>query len=134
MTKCTKEKKSDLSQDLVTLKEFFDVRLAQVEALVCEKFNTVETATSLAKEALDLRLQSMNKFRETLQDQAATFMTRTEYQLQHDRLIEDIRMLKEAKALMDGKASQSSVNIAYLLAFAGLLVSVINVIHSFWSK
>ena len=100
-------------QDSVTLKEYFE-----------SKFKAVDKALKLASSNMERRLEGMNEFREDLRNQAATFVSRTECEA-HRKLIDaDLRMLRESKSHLEGKASQLSVTISLLLALAGLVVAV----------
>jgi hypothetical protein len=89
------------------------------------RFKESEAARKTAVEVMDHRLAGMNEFRETLRDQAAKFLTREEYNTAHDRIEEDIRMLRESKAMLEGKANQSSLNVTIGIAITGLLLSVV---------
>ncbi len=93
-----------------------------------EKFIAVEKQTNLLAEGMNLRLESMNQFREDLRKQAISFQTRVEFQMVIDRVQEDIRSLRESRALLEGRASQLSVNITFLFALAGLLLAMMNLI------
>lgn len=55
-------------QDGVSLKCYFDTKL-----------EAIKTATDLARDSMEKRLESMNEFRAQLNSQAGTFITRTEY-------------------------------------------------------
>jgi len=55
----------------------------------------------------------MNEFRSALKDQTTQFLTRKEFDIQHDRVNNDIRSLCETRAEMTGKASMKSVVIGY---------------------
>jgi hypothetical protein len=46
------------------------------------------------------------------------------------RVNEDIRILRESKAKMDGKASQLSTNIATAIAIVGLVLSLLGVFRN----
>jgi hypothetical protein len=105
------------SSDLDWLKELFEARL-----------QALEKATQLAAQNMDKRLEGMNELRGQLKDQAATFLTRNEFYIQHEKLESDIRMLRESKANLEGKASQASVNTATIIAIAGLSLSLLNII------
>ena len=80
---------------------------------------------------LEKRLESMNEFRLQLKDQAGTFFTRNEHETYIVSIEKDLRVLRESKANLEGKASQSSVNIAYVLAAIGIAMSMIGLLHSF---
>ena len=89
-------------------------RLARLE----EQLKSSKEALDVAYKALDCRLGGMNEFRQALTDQASTFTTRTEHQI----IVNEIRELREFKAELMGKASQSSVYIAWGLALLAMLL------------
>lgn len=100
-------------KNVVSLREYIE-----------EKFMAAEKANTLFMDRLDDRLESMNQFREDLRRQAAAFLTRAEFDTSHARIVEDIRSLRESRAALEGRASQLSVQITFLLALAGLAVSL----------
>ena len=70
------------------------------------RLNSLEKATEVAHRAMQDRLAGMNEFRNTLQDQAARFITRNEMEAQLnridsevcgrlDRLDNDVKLLRE---------------------------------------
>jgi len=97
--------------NIVSLRDYFDSRLS-----------SVEKETMLAKESMEKRLEGMNEFRDSLRDQSNKFITREEMR----SLVLDIQGLRESRAELYGKASQSSVYFAYLISIIGFLVGVIN--------
>lgn len=102
-----------MSSNEVSLKEYVEL-----------KIDSIDKATTLAKESMELRLNSMNEFRATLKDQAGQFITRNELNIIIERISIDIKNLNTAKDIMTGKASQSSVLFSYALAIIGILISV----------
>lgn len=100
-------------ETLVTLKEYFDVRLS-----------ALDRASDVAYRAMEKRLESMNEFRSQMKDQAGSFITKAEFRVYLDKIDGDIRVLREYKSTLEGKASQSSVVISLLLAGAGLILSI----------
>ena len=103
--------------NLFNCKEYIDARFA-----------AQDRATELSRETMDARLETMNQFREDLRNQAMHFTTRTEVSQLFDGVVEDIRYLRESKATLEGKASQLSVNIAFLLSLAGLVIAVVAIL------
>jgi hypothetical protein len=87
-----------------------------------ERLLASEKAKDLAYKTLEDRLGSMNEFRKALTDQAATFITRKE----HDIIISEIRELREFKATLQGKASQSSVWISWFLAGVAIIIQFLH--------
>ena len=104
-------------RQIVTLREYVE-----------EKFAAQEKATEFFQRMLDDRLEGMNEFRADLRRQAADLITRREVMVFIDRLIEDIRSLRESRANAEGKASQLSVYITFLFALLGLIVATASLI------
>ena len=95
-------------------------RLVKVEVLLA----TNEKILNLSREALDRRLNGMNEFREALKDQQMLFVGRKEY----DFTLADIRELRESRAELQGRASQSSVVWAYILSVLGIMLALSSVL------
>jgi hypothetical protein len=64
------------SEDNVTvpLREYLDVRFNSIEA----RLNSMDTAVNLANANMEKRLEGMNEFRASMQEQASKYVTRTE--------------------------------------------------------
>jgi hypothetical protein len=108
-----------------------DLRMGELEKLFNFRLEAVEKATRLAAASLDKRLDGMNEIREQLNQQADSFLPRSEYSFGHTRIEQDIRELRESKAKLEGKADQSSVNLALLVGIMGLLCSIVSIVISF---
>jgi hypothetical protein len=89
------------------------------------RYFSVEKATILAKNETDARLTSMNEWRGSLKDAQSNFVQKAEYNSEILRLQDDVKTLRESRAEAQGKASQSSVYIAYLIALLSLVISAI---------
>ena len=95
------------------------------------KIEAAEKAVSLASNTLTARLDLMNEFRTQLKDQAAGLFSRVEHETYIKSVDKDIRELREARALLEGKASQNAVNFSTIMALFGILLSAVALIHSF---
>ena len=111
----------------IKLRDYVDEKVRGVYLFSKGKYQTIDKSTKLAADSLEKRLETMNEFREALKDQQTRFVTREEFGLIRDRLSEDIRILREAKANTEGKASQTSVYISYLIAIIALAISIIRI-------
>jgi len=98
------------------------------------RFMSIEEARRLAKIEQDKRLDGMNEFRETLRDQASTFMTRSD--VRHQDLVNRIESAEKvqaaATARIEGRAGLSSwiapnapAIISLIVAIAALAVVVL---------
>ena len=105
-------------QEYISFKEYVDIRLA-----------ALDKATEVAYQSMQSRLAGMNEFRETLREQASKFVTRTELEIQLDRIESDIRALRESRATLEGKASAQSVYVAYAISLIGIIMGLIGLLN-----
>jgi len=121
--------------DIVSLHDHFssllvamrEVLIARIEALreyTDTRFKAQEDATERARASMEKRLDGMNEFRDTLKDQGATFITKTEHSAWCDR----VSKLELSKATLEGKADQKSVTTALIIALIGIALAVISII------
>ena len=75
---------------------------------------------------LEKRLESMNEFRLQLKDQAGTFFTRNEHSAYMTSVEKDLRILRESKATLEGKATSLSVNISTTIAIIGVILAILS--------
>jgi hypothetical protein len=111
------------AQDGVTLKEYFESRLA-----------AIEKAVGIAHQSMEARLLSMNEFRASLRDQSMMFVTKAEHDAlcdRVDRLDKEVQGLRESRAELAGKASQSSVDNAKIMAFVGIGIGIVGILLKF---
>ena len=118
--------------DVVT-RELLDERTCRLMAVInaskeleLERHVAIDAKLGAAKEVLDHRLETLNALREDV-------ITKTEYRAQHDALAQEfhaavdsfaaqIASLKEWKAEQGGKASQTAVVGAYVIAVLGWII------------
>ena len=126
----------------IPLRDYVDRLLFEFEKRINQRFDDLEKnlkraagdqkdALELARETINTRLAGMNEFRDTLKDQAGTFVTRAELVSTMGSLQESINSLKESRATLEGKASQSSVNIGYVASGLALLIALVSCILKF---
>ena len=109
----------------IPMKDYVDRVLCEQRKYMDERFRAIEKSTGEAKEDMSVRLESMNEFRRQLKEQEATFITRPE----HDKIVQDIRELRESRAELQGKASMGAVYIAYIFGAINLIIGIILVIE-----
>ena len=116
---------------IISLKEYFDSKLKDLEDKICLVMKGQETALNIARESMEKRLDGMNEFRGTLKDQASTFLPSKEYDAKHALIQTQVDDLRLSKATLEGKARMSSVYIAWGIGMISLLIAAIGLIHSF---
>jgi hypothetical protein len=118
-------------KDGVPLLEHLESRLSSLQTLMESRLAAIERATTVALAQLDRRLEGMNEFRDVLKDQTGRLATKDEVAAQLERVNVQIVELKEFRALLEGKASQSSVNVFMLMSALSLLVAFIGLALKF---
>jgi hypothetical protein len=101
--------------DGVSLKEYID-RLWEEQARHSDKSDAM----------LNARLMGMNEIRDQLRDQAASFLTRKEYDAKHEAICNLISDIKSRVDMSEGKASQSSFIVTLILSISGVVLGLIH--------
>ena len=99
-----------LQGEVKGIKDNFDLQFKSLRELINANFAAIARSTDKALEANDKRLEGMNEFRDTLKDQTSTFITKRDFENQHDRVKEDIKRLEISKAEMNAKADQKATD------------------------
>lgn len=102
------------NNERVSLRDYVDAR-----------FNAICKEMEKSDQVLDARLEKMNEFRNTLQDQTLKFMTKEEYRLAHKPVEDDVKELRDFMAKQRGAATQSQVYVAYALGLLSIIVGVL---------
>ena len=141
-----------LDELTVSMKEYVDFRFTVSEKEVIEAKRLLELSLEKTEVQLTHRLNLMNEFRQQISDSRETYFTRREFEVCHQRVVDDIKKLSidigqlvtrrefdnhleqysEIKSAVDiagGKASQLAVNVSYLLAGLSLILSAIAIFH-----
>ena len=115
----------------VTMKEYIDHRFDELKEYMNVRFNHIDVATKLAQENLNLRLEGMNEFRNSMKDQASSFITRAEHNIIISKLDASLSQLREDSAMARGAASQTSVIFAYILTMLAIGIGVAGLVINF---
>ena len=86
----------------------------------------LEQALEVAKRVEDARFGTVNEFRALVEAVIKRNMTREEWVAEHGRVKEDIRLLREDKARLEGKASMASVLVGYVIAILAGALSLLS--------
>lgn len=79
-----------------TLRDYLTAIIDERDRRYEQRFHAQQAAVDKAEFAADQRLDAMNRFREAMQDQQKTFLTKSEYQSQHQALVDLIGQTRDA--------------------------------------
>jgi len=125
-------------------KEYYESRLAAIAASVEVAKTASDKALETARLGIEARLASMNEFRASLTDQTKTYVTRPEMDLiktrqdevratlpnfatrleviaANERQDKEISLMREFRATIEGKASQTTAMISLFLSLLAIL-------------
>jgi uncharacterized protein involved in exopolysaccharide biosynthesis len=130
------------SDEYVSLRDYIDTLDAADRERTALQFDAMERAVEVAFAANTKRFEGVNELRAMAEDQAKRFASnadlgafrekmeaelkniRTSMSKDVDSLKESIESLKLSRATLEGKASQNSVIIAYLIGLVGIVIGI----------
>ena len=130
--------------DEVPLRDHVESRLVDLEKLVTTNFKAherehelMEVLRAADKVALEKHLGWLNEMRGALKDERAE-RERTFSRVEHEAYAKgveiDLRVLRESRAEMQGKANQSNLNVTFFIAVVGCIVAAVNLILRMFGK
>lgn len=90
-----------------------------------------EKAVSKAESASERRFEAVNEFRQTLSDQAATFMVRAEFEAFRESYAERLTGLMARIDKAEGRSSGAGALWGYLAGAIGVLVAIVGLFLAF---
>lgn len=104
-----------LQERYETQTKALDAAFVAAEKAVTTALNSAEKAVTKAETAAERRFESVNEFRQTLTDQAATFMPRTEAETRVAALAEKLDTLATRLDKSEGRSGGINAGWVYLL-------------------
>jgi len=92
----------EMDRRFTDLSSQLDRRFIDSERAVQAALAAAEKATLLANSSAEKRFEGVNEFRGQLSDQARTFMTRNEYSVQYQALVDTVSQLRQDLTRVDG--------------------------------
>ena len=103
---------------------YFTLWIKKLEETVDFRFDAVEQARRIAAEVTDVRLKNTNEWRESVQNREVSFFTKTEHEAYEKAVEVELRVFRELKTIVDTKANQRSLTVAYIMSGISLLIGV----------
>jgi hypothetical protein len=119
---------SPMPASLVSWKQYVDQRFSDQDKAVQAALQAAKEAVTKAEIAADKRFDAVNEFRGQLADQTNTFMTRTEYTVQHKSLADQVAALTDRINRTEGKSAGYSQSWAVFVALATIGVGILYII------
>jgi hypothetical protein len=106
----------------------YSQRFTDLETALRAALAASERAIAKAEAATERRFEGVNEFRQTLSDQAATFVTRAESTATIAHVTERVQELTDRVNRTEGRAGGVSASVALLVSLGSLLVASVAVV------
>ena len=103
-------------QEVVSVRDYLEAVLDARFTSILVRMDAIDRAVNKAEHAMDQRMALANEFRATLSDQAAGFVPRKEYAVQHSALEERLTRLENRG--FEQKGMGSAITVLYFLLLA----------------
>jgi len=107
----------------VSLKDHLESQIKWLDRHFDGQIKAIDVSTVKALAQLDKRLEGMNEFRDSLKDQSARFVTRSESEAMHVGIEARMKSMEISRASGEGKMLMISGFVAFV---ASILVGVIS--------
>jgi len=125
--------------NIIELKEYIDLRFKELEKRINIQFEQITKSTALSLVQLNDRFANTNEWRNALNDiivgSAKAKDVESNIKLIRDEFVsitsvirDDVQGLQLSRATLEGKASQSSVVIGYVISTLGIMIGIVNVL------
>jgi predicted nucleic acid-binding Zn-ribbon protein len=130
--------KIDALEREVNLRETYRLELkGDAEKALTAAMASAERAVNKAEVSAEKRFEGINEFRKTLNDQAALFMPRTEFDTAHDALVEIVNTLSGRRDRSVGSVAGARLTTAGMgagLAALAAVVIIANILSSLLAR
>lgn len=120
-----------------SLKEYMEAKFRESDARYSQRFNdqdkavsaalsSAEKAVAKAEQASEKRFEGVNEFRQTLVDQASSFISRTEALARADANAEKIDALGSRLDRIEGKSTGLKDYIGYVIAALAIAAFIVD--------
>ena len=112
--------------DGVSLRDHLEDKIATTDKATQARLDAVEQAALVATRTLEKRLEGMNEFRAAMGDLSNRMATRSEVEVQNERIKADIKEFRTFMNTQQGKASQASVSWSMALGGIATVIGLIS--------
>ena len=110
------------------LREYFERILKESDRRYEQRFEDQKEAIVKAEEATERRFEGVNEFRQTLSDQAATFVSRTEVLQQYRAINDKVDLVTSRMDRLDGRSGGYTATWGYLIGAVVMVGGLITII------
>lgn len=114
------------SMRLEAMEKFFEAERRNLEKLFDARLAGTALASELAATALKERLTHMNNLREQMREREAISITRAEFNLAHNTLVDRVDRLDRLATIAQAKASYGAVWVSTGIAVIGFVMAVVS--------
>jgi hypothetical protein len=112
-------------KDVDDLRHHRDEMTKNLREFLEQQLETIDRSTRDKATAMEKRLEGMNELRGAMKDQALLFAERKDLFAVKESLEKDVRMLRESKAELHGKSSQTAIIVAVIFSILSITLTAV---------
>ena len=146
MTPRIKNATEDELEELgVSLIKYVDTRFSAQEAINKISKEAIEGRLGATEKVVDARFENTNEWRGTVSDLIGqikdmigelkeTFLPRSEYNVRHEKISDDIQELKEFRVKIDSKADQKTLLLNFGLTTISMIIGIAGLVMAYLER
>lgn len=120
-----------LEERIRSIEQYSEAQIAALVEQVDLRFENIKESTAREVVTMSARLELLNEFRNSMKDQAATYLTRATFEARMEALMQKIEALETYRNRSEGKSAAMSAVISITI---GVVVTLINILMRFVTK
>jgi hypothetical protein len=114
-------------KDVDDLRHHRDEMTKNLREFLEQQLEAIDRNTRDKAAVMDKRLEGMNELRGAMKDQALLYAEKKDLYAVKESLEKDVRMLRESKAELHGKSSQTAIIVAVIFSILSIILSAVGV-------
>lgn len=128
------EKQNMERWNVYSLKEYVDLALNNLDEKIEQRFISTKDAVDKADRATDKRFESVNEFRQQLNDQARQFVTKEEYKVAHRAIEDKVEQVNVGISRIENRKEGSNLTLLYIVAISSLIFGLVSIVMNIIEK
>lgn len=112
-------------KDVDDLRHHRDEMTKNLREFLEQQLESIDRTTRDKAAVMDKRLEGMNELRGAMKDQALLYAEKKDLYAVKESLEKDVRMLRESKAELHGKSSQTAIIVAVIFSILSITLTAV---------
>jgi hypothetical protein len=116
--------------EMVTLKEYFEKKICELERLQNVKFDEAKNALKIQAVEYERRLENLNNEASRLTKMQVTYLPRETYQTQYENLCIRTDNMEKFRVGLESKATTGQMLVGWALGASGIVIAITSMVFN----